>query len=233
MVKKKKKTIKKTKKTAKKIAKKAKPSVKKSAAKNTRAKQAAAKKSPKKPLKIQPNLNWTEHSIQEAVATIIQFLRAQNVEAVLVGSACAAIYVPCLSARCIELVVYEYHVEVMKKLMRRLKFRPTELRLFKSKHAPFDVVFLPPPLEVGDAAVSEIAEFSNDLCSINLLNHTDCVRHRLAQWYHWGEQSALDQAVVVSKCHPKQVNQALIKRWSAHEWASEKYQQYLDLLSKA
>ena len=176
------------------------------------------------------SLVWEKVSVADAVTTVLTHLQAGNVQAVLVGASCAALHVPSLKPKSIDLVVREYHVLEMAKLMKQLGYKEVELRSFVSLRSPYAIHFFPAPVAVGDAQVYQFKMYKHRSHHFPILNETDCVRHRLSQWYHWGEEDALRDALVLSKkC---KVDQQLIQRWSEQEWAKEKYLEFARLLKE-
>jgi hypothetical protein len=58
---------------------------------------------------------------------------------------------------------------------------------------------------------------------------TDSVKDRLAAYYHWNDQQALEQALMVAESQKIDFHE--IKRWSAQEGHSEKHRQFLERFS--
>ena len=57
---------------------------------------------------------------------------------------------------------------------------------------------------------------------------TDSVKDRLAAYYHWNDQQALEQAIMVAKV--QKINLREVKRWSEKEGHAEKYKDFLNRL---
>lgn len=176
------------------------------------------------------SLVWEKASVADAVTAVLTHLQAGSVQAVLVGASCAALHIPSLKPKSIDLVVREYHVLEMTKLMKELGYKEVELRSFVSLRSPYAIHFFPAPVSVGDAQVYHFKMHKHRSYNFPMLNETDCVRHRLSQWYHWGEEEALRDALALSKKF--KVDQALIQRWSEQEWAKEKYVEFARLLKE-
>jgi hypothetical protein len=54
-------------------------------------------------------------------------------------------------------------------------------------------------LMVGDQRVAHAVERKTLPGSLRLLSQTDCVKDRLAAFFHWNEQQSLEQATLVAK----------------------------------
>ncbi len=88
--------------------------------------------------------------------------------------------------------------------------------------------FVSPPLSVGEEPVREISEIIKRNCKLKLLSPTDCVKDRLAAFYHWKDRQALMQAILV--CRDNQVDLTEVKRWSANEGKSDEYNKFTEQL---
>jgi hypothetical protein len=63
--------------------------------------------------------------------------------------------------------------------------------------------------------VKEIVEKKLSTGILKLISPTDCVKDRLAAYYHWGDQQSLLQAILVAQQH--KINFDEIRRWSLAE----------------
>lgn len=57
---------------------------------------------------------------------------------------------------------------------------------------------------------------------LRLLSPTDCVKDRLAAFYHWDDRQSLDQAILV--CRDNNVDLKEIERWSLNEGMKNKFE---------
>jgi hypothetical protein len=83
------------------------------------------------------------------------------------------------------------------------------------------IEFLSPPLSVGGEPVREILEIRRATGILRLLSPTDCVKDRLAAFYHWDDRQSLEQAVLV--CRAEEVDLREVRRWSIREGMADKY----------
>jgi hypothetical protein len=74
---------------------------------------------------------------------------------------------------------------------------------------------------VGDQRVERVARRNTAVGTLRMLSPTDCVKDRLAAFYHWNDRQALEQAVLVAKA--QKINLSDIRRWSKKEGNSEKF----------
>lgn len=61
-----------------------------------------------------------------------------------------------------------------------------------------------------------------------ILSATDCVKDRLAAYYHWNDPQSLEQALLVAK--RQKIDLREVKRWSKVEGHSEKYNEFVKRL---
>jgi hypothetical protein len=65
-----------------------------------------------------------------------------------------------------------------------------------------------------------------------MLTPTDCVKDRLASYYHWSDKQGLDQAILVSKDNLEKIDIKEIERWSKQENCLEKFSFFFKELKK-
>lgn len=155
-------------------------------------------------------------STAQLAAFIASHLARHGIEVVLSGGACVTIYssnkyvsqdldfVGDGSARRADI----------KAAMEEIGFREKG-RSFAHPQTKFSVEFPPGPLAVGDEFIKKTAVRKETTGSLRLLSPTDCVKNRLAGYYHWGDLQSLEQAVLVA-CAQK-IDLAEINRWSRNE----------------
>ena len=77
------------------------------------------------------------------------------------------------------------------------------------------------PLGVGDAPVNDIATMKEETGILRLLTPTDCIKDRLAAYYHWDDPQSLEQAVWVAEKNAFDL--ASIEEWSEKENMVDKF----------
>src|ERR1043165_9769817 len=90
-----------------------------------------------------------------------------------------------------------------------------EGRYLRHPEAQFFVEFPPGPLAIGEEPIKQIVERKLPTGTLKIISLTDCVKDRLAAYYHWSDQQSLLQAVLVSQRHKVNINE--IRRWSLAE----------------
>lgn len=97
-------------------------------------------------------------------------------------------------------------------------------RYFVHPDSEFFVEFPTGPLTVGDQRVEKVATLRTDAGHLRLLSPTDCIKDRLAAFFHWNDHQALEQAVLVART--QKVDMKGIRSWSRTEDATGKFKRF-------
>ncbi len=155
-------------------------------------------------------------SVGELAAFISNHLRRRGIEVVLTGGSCVTIYShnAYVSAD-LDFIDNSFtRRKKLKEAMAEIGF-VEERRYFRHPEVELLVEFPAGPLSVGREPVKEIVVLEYDTGNLAIISPTDCVKDRLAAYYHWGDRQSLKQAVLVMKC--KEVDLGEIARWSRSE----------------
>ena len=168
-------------------------------------------------------------SIKDLGIYISDYLRKNGIETVLSGGACVTIYTnnKYLSYDLdFVLPVYVNRKEI-RGVLEKIEFYE-EGRYFKHKDTQYFIDFLSPPLSVGEEPVKVISSIRKGSMVLKLLSPTDCVKDRLAAYYHWNDKPSLDQAILV--CKDNKVELKEIERWSINEEMTSKFKIFKKML---
>jgi hypothetical protein len=94
----------------------------------------------------------------------------------------------------------------------------------------FLIDFVNPPIAIGSEPIRYFETLKTPAGSLKLLTPTDCVKDRLSSFFHWNDEQALEQALLVANDHPIDLND--IKRWAKVEDHDEKMKVFLEKLQK-
>ena len=94
----------------------------------------------------------------------------------------------------------------------------------------FFVEFPAGPLTVGDERIEQVSERQTATGTLRLLSPTDCVRDRLAAYFHWDDRQAFEQALLVAR--DQQIDLREIRRWSRSERHEEKFEIFREALDR-
>ncbi|HLC34960.1 MAG TPA: hypothetical protein VJJ70_08185 [Anaerolineales bacterium] len=157
-----------------------------------------------------------EMSQAEVGAFVQAHLRQRGIEVVLSGGASVAIYsANAYVSNDVDLVnVHSASDREIKAAMGEAGFREKG-RYFTHPQSTVLVEFPPGPLAVGTEPVASIAEIAVATGVLRIISPTDCVKDRLASYYHWGDQEALRQAILVAQAQTIDLDE--VARWSKAE----------------
>ena len=135
-------------------------------------------------------------SMEELAAYVCDKLEKNGIETVLSGGCCVQIYSQGkYTSDDIDLIDrFNGGHTLIKKVMFDMGFREHN-RYFVHEDAEWFIEFPRGPLGVGDAPVNDIATREEETGILKLLTPTDCIKDRLAAYYHWGDPQSLEQAV--------------------------------------
>lgn len=115
----------------------------------------------------------------------------------------------------------------IKAAMAEIGFREDK-RYFRHPDTEYLVEFPPGPLGFGDEQVGKIIEIKTRAGTCRIISPTDCVKDRLAGYYHWDDRPCLEQAVLVARKNRIDLDE--IERWSASEGKRSLFQQIRERL---
>ncbi len=155
-------------------------------------------------------------SIGELAAFIFCHLKRQGIEVVLSGGSCVSIYTEnkyaSLDLDFIEL--YYIDRKKLRNILLEIGFHEQN-KYFVNPETDIFLEFPPGPLSIGEEPVKEVITINFPTGELRIISPTDCVKDRLAAYYHWGDQQSLEQAVLVAR--DNRINLEEIERWSTLE----------------
>lgn len=166
----------------------------------------------------------------ELGAFVQSHLRDNGISLVLSGGAAVSIY---SRGRYVSLDldmvnVYSARFSLIRMAMQEIGFEESA-RYFKHPDSQFFVEFPPGPLTIGDEPVRQINEIELPTGTLRVISPTDCVKDRLAAYYHWGDRQSLEQAILVSE--ESDIDLGEIKRWSNKEGKLADFERIVSRLS--
>ena len=96
-----------------------------------------------------------------------------------------------------------------------------ENRYFRHPDSNLLVEFPPGPLAVGEESVKQVDELKTSTGTLRIISPTDCVKDRLAWFYHDNDTECLEQAILVAKNN--KIDLAEVQRWSIAEGMKESF----------
>ena len=167
----------------------------------------------------------SEMSRADLGALVQEHLRGWGIDVVLSGGACVSIY---SRNRYESMDLDMIHTSLMKPKRRMIRKAMKELgfvedgRCFKHGDTDLFVEFPPGPPAVGEEPVKEIDERHEATGVLKIISPTDCVKDRLAAYYHWGDMQCLEQSLLVVR--NADVDLREIRRWSRAEGKATEFE---------
>jgi hypothetical protein len=162
----------------------------------------------------------SDMNLKEFALRIGTILKEASVDAVLTGGAVVSIYTDNkYQSFDLDFITHSSLKDLEKAFEGTGFYR--EGRYFKHPETNFFIDFPAPPLSVGNKPVTDFVEMVSKDQYLKLLTPTHCVMDRLAAFYHWNDQQALAQALLVAR--ENEIDFEEVKRWSLDEGMAEKY----------
>jgi len=173
--------------------------------------------------------NIGEMTMEELAAFVCSELEKEGIETVLSGGSCVEIYSQGkYTSDDIDLIDrYNGGHTKIKNVMIHMGFREHN-RYFVHDDTSLFIEFPRGPLGVGDAPVHNIAEREEETGILKLLTPTDCIKDRLAAYFHWDDLQSLEQALWVAE--KNEFDLASVKTWAKYEKENKKFEVFLTRL---
>ena len=175
-----------------------------------------------------------EMTMEELAAFVCDTLNQNGIETVLSGGCCVEIYSQGkYTSDDIDLIDrFNGGHRKIKEIMEKIGFKEYKMkRYFIHDETDYFIEFPRGPLGVGDMPVTTIAQRQTDTGTLRLLTPTDCIKDRLAAYYHWGDEQSLLQAVWVAKENEFSLED--VEVWSIEERMKEKFSVFKKMLKEA
>ena len=168
--------------------------------------------------------------LDDAAFIIDTALSDHGIRAVLSGGSAATVYAPeAYQSRDLDFVVAFFaDPNAVEAAMTELGFAPKG-RIWANESVYFTVDFVTWPHAVGERLITAWPTFSRELngksYSLRIISAEDCVCDRLASFFYYRDESALEAAVAVAKA--QNVEPEGIRQWAEREGQAAKFQRFL------
>jgi hypothetical protein len=172
-------------------------------------------------------------SMEELAAYVCTALEKEGIETVLSGGCCVDIYSKGkYTSDDIDLIDrFNGGHRRIREIMESIGFQESKIRrYFVHNKTPYFIEFPRGPLGVGDAPVKEIATRKTETGILKLLTPTDCIKDRLAAYFHWGDLQSLEQAVWVAQENEHDLE--AIKEWSDKEGKLKEFEVFVEKIER-
>ena len=171
--------------------------------------------------------NCTEEELWKYVAS---HLKQKGIDTVLVGGAVVSIYTSGLyESGDLDFILTDMFVKKLPEYMKDIGFARKGRHFVHPECSHLFIEFPKGPLEIGDDLSIVPEEVTVDGVKIKILSPTDCVKDRLATYIYFKDRVGIDQAVLVAKNHP--VNLESIKAWCEKEKFPQVFEEFKSYLT--
>jgi hypothetical protein len=171
-----------------------------------------------------------EMSQAELGAFVQTHLRKEGIEVVLSGGAAVGIY---SSGKYIskDLDMVRMHMakrQAIRSALATIGFQEDQGKYFKHPKSDHLIDFRQDPPSVGDEALGSINEIRYPTGLLKVISPTDCVKDRLAGYYHFNDHQSLEQALLVA--NENDIDLTEIELWSKREGMLGRFKGFRDRL---
>lgn len=172
-----------------------------------------------------------ESTLADVCFAVSTALEARGMPGVLTGGSAAAVYAPqaYMSYDADFVLENDDPLDEIAIALRPIGFqREGRSRIFSHAKSRFTVDFPKGPLAVGGEYVRETRVLEHGDLRLRILTRVDCIRDRLAHFYHWNDYTALNAAVGVAAQAPDEVDMEFLRGWTERESAAllEKFAEF-------
>ena len=172
-------------------------------------------------------IDWKTISLKDLGGFVSEALRKNQIDAVLVGGACAVFYTNNRHVSYdLDYVTYA-DIHTVDKTLLALGLKKKN-RYYYLPHCSLFIEFVSPPVAIGSEPITGYYYIETKLGTIKLLRPADSVKDRLASYYHWGDKEAKKKEISIWK--QQDINLEEVKQWSIKERCSSKFEEFLSAL---
>jgi len=170
-------------------------------------------------------------SVEELAGLVCETLANAGITTTLTGGACVAIWSEGKYVSRDLDFIEEGPVprRQVKDALTMIGFKEKN-RYFIHPETEYCVEFPTGPLTVGDERVYEVETRDTGAGRLRLLTPTDCVKDRLAAFFHWSDMMAFEQALFVAREQP--IDIADLRRWAKAEGEADKLATFEEALGR-
>ncbi len=163
-------------------------------------------------------------TIRDVAAQVSQALTDAGITAVLTGGGAVSIY----SANKYQSYDIDFVTAASRRelaaIMSGLGFQRGSGRHFEHPATKLVVEFVAWPVTVGDEVVHKWSKIRTSAGTLQVLTPTQCIKDRLAAFFHWRDSQSLEQALLVGQMH--RIAMTELARWASAEDHAEDFGEF-------
>lgn len=159
-------------------------------------------------------------TLEDVCFEVSSALERHSITSVLTGGSAATIYVPDVyTSYDADFVLTSYpERERLELALAEIGYvRSVVGGMYEHPKTVYTLDFLSGPLAVGGDYIHKTTTLKKGHLRLRILTETDCVRDRLAAFYHWNDYTSLNAAVGVARAHRNQVDFDGLREWTQRE----------------
>jgi hypothetical protein len=167
----------------------------------------------------------SDSTLVDVCFAVCSKLNEVGIVAVLTGGSAATFYVPerYQSLDADFVITMSPKSGVAAIALRSLNFEESA-GVYRHPRTRYSLDFLAPPLAIGSEVLSSWETQHRNDGLLHVISRTDCVRDRLAAFYHWDDRSSLVTATAVAQSGS--IDLDLIRQWSTREGEATKFGEF-------
>jgi len=162
-----------------------------------------------------------EHSTPEDVCfEISSALDRHSITGVITGGSAATVYAPdAYTSYDVDFVLTSYpERKRQERALAEIRYFPSVMvGMYEHSRTAYTLDFPSGPLAVGGDYIQETTTLEKGDLHLRILTATDCVRDRLAGFYHWDDYTSLNAAVGVASAHRDRIDFDRLQEWTERE----------------
>lgn len=159
-------------------------------------------------------------TLEDICFEVSSLLERHAITGVLTGGSAATIYAPAVyTSYDADFVLTSYpERERLGLALAEIGFiRSVVGGMYEHPGTLYTLDFPSGPLAIGGEYIHETTTLKKGVLHLLIITVTDCIRDRLAAFYHWNDYTSLKAAVGVARAHRDQVDFPRIREWTQRE----------------
>lgn len=159
-------------------------------------------------------------TLEDVCFEISSALDRHSITGVLTGGSAATVYAPDVyTSYDADFVLTSYpERKRLERALAEIGYLPSVMAgMYEHSRTAYTLDFPAGPLAVGGDYIRETTMLEKGNLRLRILTATDCVRDRLAGFYHWDDYTSLNAAVGVARAHRDRIDFDRLQEWSQRE----------------
>lgn len=131
--------------------------------------------------------DFSDIDLKDLACFVYEVLKKEGIEGILVRGACVSIYSKNkYQSFDLDFVTYD-QLKHIEEVLKEFGFK-RKGRCFSHDRCPYLLDFVNPPIAIGQEPIQSFETLTTPAGRLKLLTPTDCVKDRLAAYFHWNDE---------------------------------------------